>query len=236
MAETESPLAFLLTTPYASRYPRKLVEGFPHVARRIAELWDDKDKLGEYFTELMVSKRPNRRGFPPEVGAEIVYLSMAYDLHGPVRPHRASGPELTTAARDDAWDYERAVAELERLDIPITMAQFVRALEAGDQHLCSLFLHAGFDIDSRDAPMDSADDRLLHDRGRSPRADPARRQRGCDGRRRLRTPLHWASVNGYQKVGEVLVRRQAEVNADEQRRHHAAAAGRGAATWASCAC
>ena len=131
MAETESPLAFLLTTPYANRYPRKLVEGFPHVARRIAELWDDKDKLGEYFTELMVSNRPNRRGFPPEVGAEIVYLSMAYDLHGPVRPTAQAAPEATTSPREDAWDHERAVTELERLDIPVTMAQFVRALEAG---------------------------------------------------------------------------------------------------------
>ena len=151
MTEFESPLAFLLSTPYANRYPRKLIEGFPHVAHRIAALWDDKDRLGEYFTELMVSKRPNRRGFPPEVGAEIVYLSMAYDLHGPVRPTAQAAPESTTSARDDAWDYERAVAELERLDIPITMAQFVRALEAGDQHLCSLFLHAGFDIDGRNA-------------------------------------------------------------------------------------
>lgn len=214
MAETESPLAFLLTTPYANRYPRKLVEGFPHVARRIAELWDDKDKLGEYFTELMVSNRPNRRGFPPEVGAEIVYLSMAYDLHGPVRPTAQAAPEATTSPREDAWDHERAVTELERLDIPVTMAQFVRALEAGDQPLCSLFLHAGFDVDSRDArqwtPLMIA---CFHGRealalelirlGASVDAQDA------DGY----TPLHWASVNGYQKVGEVLVRRQAEVNA-----------------------
>jgi len=102
MAETESPLAFLLSTAYAARYPRKLVEGFPHVARRIADLWDNKDALGAYFTELMVSKRPNRRGFPPEVGAEIVYLSMAYDLHGPVRPTAQEAPESTTGPREDA--------------------------------------------------------------------------------------------------------------------------------------
>lgn len=214
MAETESPLAFLLSTAYAARYPRKLVEGFPHVARRIADLWDNKDALGAYFTELMVSKRPNRRGFPPEVGAEIVYLSMAYDLHGPVRPTAQEAPESTTGPREDAWDHERAVAELERLDIPVTMAQFVRALEAGDQRLCSLFLHAGFDIDGRDArqwtPLMIA---CFHGRealalelirlGASVDAQDA------DGY----TPLHWVSLNGYQKVGEVLVRRQAEVNA-----------------------
>jgi ankyrin repeat protein len=212
--DAQSPLSFLLETPYASRYPRKLAEGFPHVAHRIAELWDDKDALGDYFTELMVSKRPNRRGFPPDVGAEIVYLSMAYDLNGPIRPGPQEAPQTTTGPVDNAWDYERAVAELERRDIPLTMGQFVRAIEAGDQKLCALFLHAGFDIDSRDArqwtPLMIA---CFHGREALAlelvRLGASVDAHDSDGY----TPLHWASLNGYQQVCTVLLRRQADVNA-----------------------
>lgn len=212
--DAQSPLSFLLDTPYANRYPRKLVEGFPHVARRIAELWDDKNALGEYFTELMVSKRPNRRGFPPDVGTEIVYLSMAYDLNGPIRASPQEKPQSTATPSAEAWDYERAVTELQRLNIPLTMAQFVRAIEAGDQRLCSLFLHAGFDIDSRDA-RDWTPLMIASFHGREALALELIRlgasvdAHDADGY----TPLHWASVNGYQEVGAVLLRRQAEVNA-----------------------
>ncbi len=212
--DAQSPLSFLLETPYASRYPRKLAEGFPHVAQRIAELWDDKDALGDYFTELMVSRRPNRRGFPPDVGAEIVYLSMAYDRNGPIRPSPQEAPQSTAGAVADAWDYERAVAELERLDIPLTMGQFVRAIEAGDQKLCALFLHAGFDVDSRDArqwtPLMIAS---FHGREALAleliRLGASVDAHDTDGY----TPLHSASLNGYEQVGMVLVRRQADVNA-----------------------
>ena len=214
MAETESPLAFLLSTAYAARYPRKLVEGFPHVARRIADLWDNKDALGAYFTELMVSKRPNRRGFPPEVGAEILSLSLAYDRIGAIKPVEQERSAGAKAPTDDAWGYERAVAELDRLNIPRTIARFARAVESGEEQVCRLFLHAGFDVNARDTrewtPL-----MIASFNGRETLAieliklGASVHAQDADGY----TPLHWGTFNGHAQVVQLLLRKGAEPNA-----------------------
>ena len=67
MTNTQKPLAFLLSSAFADKYPHHLAAKFPHVMHKLEEYWNDSDALTEYFSELMVSKRPGRRGFPPEV-------------------------------------------------------------------------------------------------------------------------------------------------------------------------
>lgn len=213
MNDTHQPLSFLLSSAFADKFPHHLAAGFPHVMRKLDEYWNDPDALTDYLSELMVSKRPGRRGFPPEVGAEILALSLAYDRIGPIRPpeqdHAAAG-----APAQDAWDYERAVAELERLNIPRTIAGFTRAAEAGDEHVCRLFLHARFDVNARDArewtPL-----MIASFNGREALAleliklGASVHVQDADGY----TPLHWSSFNGHPRVVELLLRKGAEPNA-----------------------
>ncbi|MEX8497830.1 MAG: hypothetical protein AB3X41_03635 [Leptothrix ochracea] len=47
---------------------------YPHVANRLALYWNNQNHLADYFEELLVSSRPGRRGFPPEVLDELVSL------------------------------------------------------------------------------------------------------------------------------------------------------------------
>jgi hypothetical protein len=162
----------------------------------------------------MVSKRPGRRGFPPEVGAEILTLSLAYDRIGAIKPAEQEHGTASSSQVEDAWGYERAVAELDRLNIPRTMAGFARAVEAGDEHVCRLFLHAGFDVNARDTrewtPL-----MIASFNGRETLAieliklGASVHAQDADGY----TPLHWGTFNGHSRVVQLLLRKGAEVNA-----------------------
>ena len=48
----------------------------------------------------------------------------------PVEQERSAGAKAPT---DDAWGYERAVAELDRLNIPRTIARFARAVDGAKE-------------------------------------------------------------------------------------------------------
>ncbi|MGC1519161.1 MAG: hypothetical protein WA787_10375, partial [Azonexus sp.] len=55
-----------------------LEQGFPRILAKIVALWG-KPSLEDFLSGLMVSDRPGRQGFPPDVAMEIFRLSM---LHG----------------------------------------------------------------------------------------------------------------------------------------------------------
>ena len=55
--------------------PTALVEQFPRIANRIAELWAMPLRCEKYVDELLFDTRDNtRQGFPPQVAFEISYL------------------------------------------------------------------------------------------------------------------------------------------------------------------
>ncbi len=205
MTEANGPLSFLLSDEHREVYPRELVARFPHVARRLEELWNDADALADCFSDLMVPRRPNRQGFPAEVASEIFALSMAYDRIGPIRPGLPNnGPP--GEVNPYHWERERAIRELDRLGIPLTMAGFTRAAEAGDRRICGLFVSAGFDIDARDArhwtPLmmaafnghETLALELIHHGADIEACDHA----GY-------APMHWAAYNGYRQVTKLLL-------------------------------
>ncbi|MBS0512234.1 MAG: ankyrin repeat domain-containing protein [Proteobacteria bacterium] len=205
MSSSDLPLSFLLSGDHKGKYPQQLVARFPHVARRLDELWNDPAGVGEYFSELMVSSRPNRQGFPPEVAAEIMSLCLAYERIGQIKPMVDEQPHGAVVV-SDPWETERAQRELQRQGIDLSVANFVRAAEAGDAELCRLFIHAGLDVDARDSrhwtPLLIAafngNEKLALELLRYGADMHATDLAGY-------TPLHWAGYNGYPKVVQLLL-------------------------------
>ena len=62
-------------------FPAALEEKFPHIFRKIVELWRDP-ALDHYFQELMIPDRSDRQGFPADAAKEIFYLSILHDSLG----------------------------------------------------------------------------------------------------------------------------------------------------------
>jgi len=59
-------------------YPHKLEKQFPHVLEKIIIMWDSTE-FDSYLNKFMLDKREHpRQGFPPEVGSEILRLSMLH--------------------------------------------------------------------------------------------------------------------------------------------------------------
>lgn len=207
-----APLSFLLAGDFKSKYPRELVARFPHVAERLDALWNDAAAVGDYFSELMVSNRPSRQGFPPEVAAEIMALSIAYDRIGPIRP-MVDDRQGAKAPLADPWEREHAAGELDRLGIRLTAADFCKAAESGDHAVCRLFLLAGFDVDIRDArhwtPLMMAafdgNETLALELIRYGANIHAEDLGGY-------TPLHWSAFNGYPKVMKLLLTKGGDPN------------------------
>lgn len=58
-----------------SDYPHSLEKQFPHLLKKIVELWNSPE-LDPYLQQLMLDQRDHQRqGFPPEVATDILRLS-----------------------------------------------------------------------------------------------------------------------------------------------------------------
>jgi hypothetical protein len=54
--------------------PMALIRGFPRIANFMAAAWQNPASLRPYLDELFVDRRGDRKGFPPEVMAELFAL------------------------------------------------------------------------------------------------------------------------------------------------------------------
>ena len=62
--------------------PMELGRRFPRIANRIAKSWRFVARCEEYLDTLVVDRRGNRKGFPPEVAQELTNLRCFYaELH-----------------------------------------------------------------------------------------------------------------------------------------------------------
>lgn len=184
-------------------YPHTLEKLYPRVLNKIVELWDHSD-IDAYFNDLLVSDRPDRQGFPPEVASDIMFLSQLHTrLHAP--------PQV-----DTGWNsvWEAAKLEIEKLGVSYSREGMLKACEGGKTEAVTLFLKSGMDADTLDerqwTPLmisayngnrDMA--ALLINKG----ADIRHKDLGGY------TPLHWAAFNGFVNVVELLLDKQAEVDA-----------------------
>ncbi|WP_051304510.1 ankyrin repeat domain-containing protein [Chitinilyticum litopenaei] len=76
----------------AELYPQALADRYPRIAERLVALWGSPE-LNDYLDELLIMDKPDRMGFPPDIGAELMNLAWGY--------------KLLTQPRDtgDVWDF-----------------------------------------------------------------------------------------------------------------------------------
>ncbi len=60
--------------------PLSTAHRHPHIVNRMSELWATPGELPEYFSELMLSRRPGREGFTFEVLTELADLQAMLDI------------------------------------------------------------------------------------------------------------------------------------------------------------
>jgi hypothetical protein len=64
--------------------PHELLRRYGRIANLIAASWKDADATYPYLDGLLVDRRGNRKGFPPEVMSELLALRTHYSsLHPP---------------------------------------------------------------------------------------------------------------------------------------------------------
>lgn len=201
--------SFLAKTP--DRYPHALERDYPRIVDRIAALWG-KDGFDEYLADLMVADKETRQGFPPEVGREILHLSLAYEVWKQAKDEGedpwANEKEMTKEESDIF------VKDLRRHGQDLTPQWLFKLVEQGDTAVAVKFLRAGLAVDVRRADewtplmvalFNGHEDTalmLLH-KGANVRA---RAKRGYE-------PLHWAALNGYERAVEFILRKGGDVNA-----------------------
>lgn len=188
-------------------YPTQLGQQYPRVLDRIIELWYSPE-IDDYFTDLVVDKRGNRHGSPPEVASELFTL---IQTHAKLLNHHRQSMRVA-----DPWcevEESKRNAILQQ-GFAFSPKGFLQAAEKGNRAAVSLFLSSGVDVDTRDergwTPLmvscfsGNEDIALLLIRSC---ADIHAKDTGGYG------SLHWAAFNGYGDVVKLLIEKGADTNA-----------------------
>ena len=184
-------------------YPHALEKKYPRVFSQVMAFWDSPE-IDLLFAELMVTRRSNRQGFPPDVASDLIYLSM-------VNSRMRSDNKI-----DDPWAHisERYKDEIEQHGLPFSKQGFIKAAESHRTDLVGLFLGSGAHVDTYDerlwTPLTissfNGDEEMAALLIRS----------GADVHHRDGagySPLHWAAFNGYSKVVKLLLSKHANASA-----------------------
>lgn len=65
--------------------PGSLIQRFPRIVNRLSELWPRPAQCEKYLDALIMDHRGSRKGFPPDVAAEIALLKIQLNQHATVR-------------------------------------------------------------------------------------------------------------------------------------------------------
>lgn len=75
---TEHAHAWVRKFPLQSR-PLELCNVYPRVANRIAECWEDLAVTEVVLDDLLVDHRGGRKGFPAQIGIELLRLQSVHE-------------------------------------------------------------------------------------------------------------------------------------------------------------
>jgi len=76
--------------------PNALLERFPRIANALSRAWNDREQIQMELDQLLVDRRPGRRGFPPDVYNELLTLRDIVEgrFPAPLPGSRAPSPEV----------------------------------------------------------------------------------------------------------------------------------------------
>lgn len=209
-------------------YPYSLENKYPRVFGKLISLWDAPE-INAYFMELMVDQRGDRAGFPPDVAAEIVHLSLIHAAHHHNTQTQDVWEVASTAFVDyathpespqlDTWKMPDAshCAEIQKLGGICTQAGFFQATETGQRAIVALFLAAHNSTELRNergsTPLmlaafygQATTLELLLEHGANVYAQDS----GGN------TALHWAAFSGHLHCAQQLIAQHAEIDARSQ--------------------
>lgn len=175
-------------------YPYALESKYPRILAKIISLWITPG-MSDYFGDLMVSDRSDRAGFPPEVAAEIIRLSLVHaSQHVPnkkpdiwdisVETFANFRPPVSIENLNEWKPLSPTVTQaIEKLGISCSPRGFHRAAETGNRFAIALFLEARVNPE-------------IHN------------ERGW-------TPLMLAAFNGHNDVVSTLIKHRANLQAHD---------------------
>jgi hypothetical protein len=206
-------------------YPYGLESKYPRILEKIMMLWDNPG-INDYFTQLMVSDREDRAGFPSDVAAEIMRLSLVHasshlnnqkhDVWDISTDKFASFKPSVSIDNANEWKAlpVAKARSVENLGIPSTARGFHRAAEIGNRAAIAIFLESNVNTEIHD------------ERGWSPLMLAA-----FNGHNEIinllikhhvnmlardllgNTALHWAADAGKISSAKLLIEHGAEVDA-----------------------
>lgn len=199
-----NPILQKLLKDREHKYPRNLEDNFTRIFAKIMALWGTP-QFDPFLNELFLDdSNGGRQGFPPEVMAEIFFLSSLHD-----EAMKAQEEEKG----DNVWANENVKRGLDEEHIEYSPVGFFKSLDAGNMRAVQLFIEAGVDLEQKNAVgwtalmvasfMGSEQAALLLTTAGA--NVNARDKRGYG-------PLHWASNQGFAQVTELLVQKGAHVN------------------------
>lgn len=115
-------------------YPAQLEAQFERVLIKIVELWDSPE-IHDYFSELLIDQRGGRKGFPPDVMADLMMIREFREL------------QTFRAAERQA----HAVQEMAERGVALSEKAFLKAFADGDKQVVDLFVRARFPLPDKDA-------------------------------------------------------------------------------------
>ncbi len=135
-----------------AEYPDALEAKYPRVFSQIMALWD-LPEIDDYFMDLMVDRRGGRAGFPDDVAAQIVHLSLVHtsqhsskqssdvwDISSSAVANVPATPEAIETWRNPPVDICNT---LDQMGIAFTSTGFMHSAETGNRPAIGLFLEAG---------------------------------------------------------------------------------------------
>jgi len=187
-------------------YPVALEGKYARVFNAILKRWGTPE-CDDYFGDLIMDKRGGRKGFPPDVAADIVRLSKVHS-----RYLEARAAQL--APKEDPWKSPAVRTALAKEQIEHSMEGFWRAIEQGNERAARIFLKViGVKPDEKDAlgatPLIKA---AMFNRkevvGQLLEAGADVNLANAQGL----TPLHWAAFKGFYPIVEALLAKGANPN------------------------